>query len=45
MSESGYNTVDLHLNYQYRPSACRGWLQARIAEDLVVAPYATVRSR
>jgi cellobiose phosphorylase len=43
MSESGYNTVDVHLNYQYRvfgvPSLA---LKRGLAADLVVAPYATV---
>ena len=43
MSESGYNTVDVHLNYQYRAFGVPGLgLKRGLAEDLVVAPYATV---
>jgi cyclic beta-1,2-glucan synthetase len=43
MSESGYNTVDLQLNYQYRAFGVPGLgLKRGLAEDLVVAPYATV---
>ncbi|HSG22181.1 MAG TPA: glucoamylase family protein, partial [Azonexus sp.] len=42
ISESGYNTVDLHLNYQYRPFGVPGLgLKRGLADDLVVAPYAT----
>ena len=42
MSESGYNTVDVHLNYQYRAFGVPGLgLKRGLAEDLVVAPYAT----
>ena len=42
MSESGYNTVDAHLNYQYRAFGVPGLgLKRGLAEDLVVAPYAT----
>ena len=41
MSESGYNTVDVHLNYQYRAFGVPGLgLKRGLAEDLVVAPYA-----
>ncbi len=43
ISESGYNTVDLHLNYQYRAFGVPGLgLKRGLAEDLVIAPYATV---
>jgi cyclic beta-1,2-glucan synthetase len=42
MSESGYNTVDGHLNYQYRAFGVPGLgLKRGLAEDLVVAPYAS----
>ena len=43
MSESGYNTVDVHLNYQYRAFGVPGLgLKRGLAEDRVVAPYASV---
>jgi cellobiose phosphorylase len=43
MSESGYNRVDVHLNYQYRAFGVPGLgLKRGLADDLVVAPYATV---
>ncbi len=43
MSESGYNTVDVHLNYQYRVFGVPGLgLKRGLAADLVVAPYASV---
>jgi len=43
MSESGYNTVDLHLNYQYRAFGVPGLgLKRGLAEELVIAPYASV---
>jgi len=43
MSESGYNTVDVHLNYQYRAFGVPSMgLKRGLAEDLVVAPYASV---
>jgi len=43
ISESGYNTTDAHLNYQYRAFGTPGLgLKRGLAEDLVVAPYATV---
>ncbi|HMB96102.1 MAG TPA: glucoamylase family protein [Tepidisphaeraceae bacterium] len=43
ISESGYNTVDLHQNYQYRAFGVPGLgLKRGLAEDLVIAPYATV---
>jgi cyclic beta-1,2-glucan synthetase len=42
MSECGYNTVDVHLNYQYRAFGGPGLgLKRGLAEDLVVAPYAS----
>jgi cyclic beta-1,2-glucan glucanotransferase len=42
MSESGYNTVDVHLNYQYRAFGVPSMgLKRGLAEDLVVAPYAS----
>jgi cellobiose phosphorylase len=43
ISESGYNAVDLHLNYQYRAFGVPGLgLKRGLAADLVVAPYASV---
>ncbi len=42
ISESGYNTVDLHLNYQYRPFGVPGLgLKRGLGDDLVIAPYAS----
>ncbi len=42
MSESGYNAVDTGLNYQYRAFGVPGLgLKRGLAEDLVVAPYAS----
>jgi hypothetical protein len=42
ISESGYNTVDIHLNYQYRAFGVPGLgLKRGLADDLVVAPYAS----
>ena len=42
MSESGYNTVDANLNYQYRAFGVPGLgLKRGLAEDLVIAPYAS----
>ena len=42
ISESGYNTVDAGLNYQYRAFGVPGLgLKRGLAEDLVIAPYAT----
>jgi cellobiose phosphorylase len=41
ISESGYNTVDPHLNYQYRAFGVPGLgLKRGLSEDLVIAPYA-----
>ncbi|OGV63179.1 MAG: hypothetical protein A2283_09200, partial [Lentisphaerae bacterium RIFOXYA12_FULL_48_11] len=43
ISESGYNRTDIHLNYQYRAFGVPGLgLKRGLAEDLVIAPYATV---
>jgi len=42
ISESGYNSVDVQLNYQYRAFGVPGLgLKRGLSEDLVVAPYAT----
>jgi cellobiose phosphorylase len=42
ISESGYNMVDVNLNYQYRAFGVPGLgLKRGLAEDLVIAPYAT----
>ena len=42
ISESGYNTVDPQLNYQYRAFGVPGLgLKRGLAEDLVIAPYAS----
>ncbi|MEI7968629.1 MAG: glucoamylase family protein [Betaproteobacteria bacterium] len=42
ISESGYNAVDVHLNYQYRAFGVPGLgLKRGLSEDLVVAPYAS----
>ena len=42
MSESGYNAVDSHLNYQYRAFGVPGLgLKRGLVEDPVVAPYAS----
>ncbi len=41
VSESGYNTVDANLNYQYHAFGVPGLgLTRGLAEDMVVAPYA-----
>ena len=43
ISESGYNLVDVHLNYQYRAFGVPGLgLKRGLADDLVVSPYASV---
>ena len=40
-SESGYNAIDVHLNYQYRAFGVPGLgLKRGLADDLVIAPYA-----
>ncbi|MBN8455016.1 MAG: cyclic beta 1-2 glucan synthetase [Candidatus Accumulibacter sp.] len=42
VSESGYNTVDVQLNYQYRAFGVPGLgLKRGLADDLVIAPYAS----
>jgi cyclic beta-1,2-glucan synthetase len=42
ISESGYNTVDASLNYQYHAFGVPGLgLTRGLAEDLVIAPYAS----
>ncbi len=42
VSESGYNTTDAHLNYQYRAFGVPGLgFKRGLAEDLVIAPYAS----
>ena len=42
-SESGFNTIDVHLNYQYRAFGVPGLgLKRGLADDLVIAPYASV---
>ena len=41
-SESGYNAIDVHHNYQYRAFGVPGLgLKRGLAEDLVIAPYAS----
>ena len=43
MSESGYNATDVQLNYQYRAFGVPDLgLKRGLAEDLVIAPYASV---
>jgi cyclic beta-1,2-glucan synthetase len=43
VSESGYNLVDQQLNYQYHAFGVPGLgLKRGLAEDLVIAPYASV---
>jgi cyclic beta-1,2-glucan synthetase len=45
ISECAYNVMDLGMNYQYRAFGVPGLgLQGGLADDLVVAPYATVLS-
>jgi cellobiose phosphorylase len=42
ISESGYNVVDGHMNYQYRAFGVPGLgLKRGLAEDMVIAPYAS----
>ena len=42
VSESGYNTIDLHMIYQYRAFGVPGLgLKRGLADDLVIAPYAS----
>ncbi|MGB3225993.1 MAG: glucoamylase family protein [Desulforhopalus sp.] len=43
VSECGYNAIDVQHNYQYRAFGVPGLgLKRGLAEDLVIAPYATV---
>jgi len=43
ISESGYNAIDQHRTYQYRAFGVPGLgLKRGLAEDLVIAPYASV---
>ncbi|MET0267243.1 MAG: glucoamylase family protein [Duganella sp.] len=43
ISESGYNTTDANLNYQYRAFGVPGLgLKRGLADDLVIAPYASM---
>jgi len=45
VSESGYNKTDAQLNYQYSAFGVPGMgLKRGLANDLVIAPYATVMS-
>ena len=45
ISESGYNMVDAHLNYQYRAFGVPGLgFKRGLAEDLVISPYSTIMS-
>jgi cellobiose phosphorylase len=42
ISECGYNSVDVHFNYQYRAFGVPGLgLKRGLSEDLVVTPYAS----
>ena len=42
ISESGYNAIDVRLNYQYRAFGVPGLgLKRGLAEDVVIAPYAS----
>ncbi|MGH9569735.1 MAG: glucoamylase family protein, partial [Candidatus Angelobacter sp.] len=42
ISESGYNAIDAHMNYQYRAFGAPDLgLKRGLAEDLVIAPYAS----
>lgn len=43
ISESGYNTVDTRMNYQYRAFGVPGLgLKRGLGQDLVIAPYASI---
>ncbi|HSN62538.1 MAG TPA: glucoamylase family protein, partial [Ferruginibacter sp.] len=45
ISESGFNMVDAHLNYQYRAFGVPGLgFKRGLGEDLVISPYATLMS-
>ncbi len=42
ISESGYNMIDAHLNYQYRAFGIPGiGFKRGLGEDLVISPYST----
>ncbi len=42
VSESGYYTLDAHLNYQYRAFGVQGLgLKRGLSDDIVIAPYAS----
>lgn len=42
VSESGYNAIDIHLNYQYSAFGVPGLgLKRGLGSDLVIAPYAS----
>ena len=42
ISESGYNMIDIYLNYQYRAFGVPGLgLKRGLTDDLVIAPYAS----
>ena len=42
ISESGYSTIDVHLNYQYHAFGVPGLgLKRGLSDDLVIAPYAS----
>jgi cyclic beta-1,2-glucan synthetase len=42
ISECGYNTIDVHLQYQYRAFGVPGLgLKRGLADDVVIAPYAS----
>ena len=42
ISESGYNAIDVHRNYQYRAFGVPGLgFKRGLADDLVIAPYAS----
>ncbi|SJZ97061.1 GH36-type glycosyl hydrolase domain-containing protein [Sediminibacterium ginsengisoli] len=43
ISESGYNMIDTHMNYQYKAFGVPGsGFKRGLSEDLVIAPYATI---
>ena len=43
VSESGYNTIDARMNYQYRAFGVPGLgLKRGLGQDLVIAPYASM---
>ncbi|MEO6539103.1 MAG: glucoamylase family protein, partial [Ferruginibacter sp.] len=45
ISESGYNLVDAHLNWQYRAFGVPGiGFKRGLGEDLVISPYSTIMS-